>query len=312
MKKNLSTILLLAAIHALAVDAPTLQLSGLPEAAVRKLDRPAVQAAFEAASKGDKVSLGVLRGIVNKAHSEGLPLGMVIYQAGQGDDELRRMSAETLYGSFVNGGVSWDYLPLLVDTFLLARDPPNMLFFDGTRPTSVASRLQGYEATIRDVCLESLRQLAFINSEARPPRAQHDDRRFGPSVMDSFITEALKQPETALPTQRREALAAIQGKLQSFMASPPPFAVARWRDAAERERVAMGLPAPVTPLSTSVPPSPINALPTIKPAPTPNATEAKPTSMPSEEPTSSTPWSVGVAMIAAAIGLLWWLLKKRE
>jgi hypothetical protein len=38
--------------------------------------------------------------------------------------------------------------------------------------------------------------------------------------------------------------------------------------------------------------------------------EAKP-SAPSEEPTSSTPWSVVLLLIVAAIGLLWLLLKKR-
>ncbi|MCB1212627.1 MAG: hypothetical protein KDK97_25100, partial [Verrucomicrobiales bacterium] len=33
---------------------------------------------------------------------------------------------------------------------------------------------------------------------------------------------------------------------------------------------------------------------------------------PSEEPTSSTPWSIIVVLIVAAIGLLWLLLKRRS
>ncbi len=43
----------------------------------------------------------------------------------------------------------------------------------------------------------------------------------------------------------------------------------------------------------------------------PKAHEMKP-STPSEEPTSSTPWSIIVVLIVAATGLLWLLLKKRK
>lgn len=44
----------------------------------------------------------------------------------------------------------------------------------------------------------------------------------------------------------------------------------------------------------------------------PKSPEAKPASPPSEEPTSSTPWSIIVVLIVAAIGLLWLLVKKRN
>lgn len=49
-------------------------------------------------------------------------------------------------------------------------------------------------------------------------------------------------------------------------------------------------------------------------APAPKkAPEAKPTiSTPSEEPTSSTPWSIIVVLIVAGCGLLWLLLKRRS
>jgi hypothetical protein len=40
--------------------------------------------------------------------------------------------------------------------------------------------------------------------------------------------------------------------------------------------------------------------------------EAKPASPPSGEPTSSTPWSIIVVLIVAAIALLWLLVKKRK
>jgi hypothetical protein len=43
-----------------------------------------------------------------------------------------------------------------------------------------------------------------------------------------------------------------------------------------------------------------------------NAPEAKPTATPSEEPASSTPWSIIVVLIVAASGLLWLLLKRRS
>jgi len=42
------------------------------------------------------------------------------------------------------------------------------------------------------------------------------------------------------------------------------------------------------------------------------ATEEKPASPPSDEPASSTPWSIIVVLIAAAIGLLWLLVKNRK
>lgn len=59
-----------------------------------------------------------------------------------------------------------------------------------------------------------------------------------------------------------------------------------------------------------------------QPAPTPlavqqttpkKASEAKPSvTPPSEEPASSTPWSIIVVLIVAACGLLWLLLKQRK
>jgi hypothetical protein len=42
------------------------------------------------------------------------------------------------------------------------------------------------------------------------------------------------------------------------------------------------------------------------------APEAKPAPIPSEEPTSSTPWSIIVVLVVAAIGLLWLLVKNRK
>jgi len=47
---------------------------------------------------------------------------------------------------------------------------------------------------------------------------------------------------------------------------------------------------------------------TPKKAPETNPTEPTP----GEEPTSSTPWSIIVVLIVAALGLLWLLLKRRS
>lgn len=49
-----------------------------------------------------------------------------------------------------------------------------------------------------------------------------------------------------------------------------------------------------------------------QPTPKTKAPEAKPTSTPNQEPTSSTPWSIVFVLIVAAIGLLWLLLKRRN
>jgi hypothetical protein len=62
--------------------------------------------------------------------------------------------------------------------------------------------------------------------------------------------------------------------------------------------------------SSNKPPT-TGTLPIVKPAPPPNASEAKPVAA-SEAPTSSTPWSVIVVLIVAATGLLWLLVKKRR
>jgi hypothetical protein len=50
----------------------------------------------------------------------------------------------------------------------------------------------------------------------------------------------------------------------------------------------------------------------INPPPTPKAPEVRPAPTPSEEASSSTPWSIIVVLIVAATGLLWLLVKKRK
>lgn len=58
--------------------------------------------------------------------------------------------------------------------------------------------------------------------------------------------------------------------------------------------------------------APKKIMPLINPQTSKKASEAKPTPLPSEELTSSTPWSIIVVLIVAATGLLWLLVKKRK
>jgi hypothetical protein len=57
--------------------------------------------------------------------------------------------------------------------------------------------------------------------------------------------------------------------------------------------------------------TPSQQQPSLKSPSAPTTTEAKPSSTPSDEPASSTPWSIIVVLIVAAIGLLWLLVKHK-
>lgn len=74
-------------------------------------------------------------------------------------------------------------------------------------------------------------------------------------------------------------------------------------------------PSPKTTLGTAEPQTtettPAPKPPVVQP-PTPMAPEAKPETTPSEEPTSSTPWSIIIVLIVAVTGLLWLLVKNRK
>lgn len=66
--------------------------------------------------------------------------------------------------------------------------------------------------------------------------------------------------------------------------------------------------AAATPTKTAVTTAPSISLPPTKAKPS----EAAKLPAPSEEPTSSTPWSIILVLIVAATGLLWLLLKGRK
>jgi hypothetical protein len=67
------------------------------------------------------------------------------------------------------------------------------------------------------------------------------------------------------------------------------------------------------PAASSLPRVTTLPLPSVQPPTPTKSPEAKPsTSPPSEEPASSTPWSIIAVLIVAAIGLLWLLVKKRK
>jgi len=62
---------------------------------------------------------------------------------------------------------------------------------------------------------------------------------------------------------------------------------------------------------SSAPPN-VNPPPSVQSPAAKQAPETKPAPIPSEEPTSSTPWSIIVVLIMAATGLLWLLVKMRK
>jgi hypothetical protein len=107
----------------------------------------------------------------------------------------------------------------------------------------------------------------------------------------------------AMQAKRDEVIRAVVQALQEKSFLPADF----WAS----------LPPPRLPKTTadantkaSTPPQTPSAVLPVEPS-TPKAPEAKPTAS-IEEPTSSTPWSVIIVLIVAAIGLLWLLVKKRK
>jgi len=76
---------------------------------------------------------------------------------------------------------------------------------------------------------------------------------------------------------------------------------------AELAKVAPRQPAVNQALMTS----PTNGLPNLKPLFTPKASASKP-EIPSDEPTSSTPWSVTGVLLVVAVGLAWLVIKSRK
>lgn len=76
---------------------------------------------------------------------------------------------------------------------------------------------------------------------------------------------------------------------------------------------AQGLtPAQALASESSAFPATITAPSVLQPPPTRKSSDSKPALTPSNEPISSTPWSLIVILMAAAIGLAWLLLKKRK
>lgn len=85
---------------------------------------------------------------------------------------------------------------------------------------------------------------------------------------------------------------------------PPPGAKSRFYEAAV---------ASLDKIKARIETTPTPKLPPVVQPPAPKKSpEAKPAPTPSEEPTSSTPWSIIVILIVAALSLLWLLVKNRK
>lgn len=111
-----------------------------------------------------------------------------------------------------------------------------------------------------------------------------------------------------------------QQAIERFLSRYDDSSVRQFYEARLRENLSEDFPLKVI-QSESPPNASSNVRETLSPGPkqgvqppTPKkAPEAKPTTLtPSEEPPTSTPWSIIVVLIVAATGLLWLLVKKRK
>lgn len=110
------------------------------------------------------------------------------------------------------------------------------------------------------------------------------------------------KPTSGYPDVRVSPLAQIELRVGAAKIEQPLAAIER----AATPQKDQG--ASAAPTKTAVTTAPSLSLPPTKAKPS----EAAKQSLPSDEPTSSTPWSIIVVLIVAATGLLWLLLKKRK
>lgn len=133
--------------------------------------------------------------------------------------------------------------------------------------------------------------------------AASDDPKTG--RLFEFLTLKVKQFEGEMPKATRDAaIGALRLKIKAATTPVTEY----------RKSLLMSLEAR-TPESESTTPQTPTAKPpsVVQPTAPKKALEAKPmTSTPSEEPISSTPWSIIVVLIVVACGLLWLLLKRRS
>lgn len=243
----------------------------------------------------DDATASRLTKIVEMAHTNGLPLGAMLYPKWPDDENIRLLLGKQVVRSSRETPFGWDAFESLVSSLLETREPPPQVFN--------ASRVQqGLDTLVRSALLDNLRRLL-----ESPGDLGTDLSRATPTNLATVLKEAsirIKEPA------RLQRIVESLSKVEAFNRSPPPFPSTKWQAAAAKFNTAIkafgavnAQPQTNAPDQTTEPP---------KPSPVPKVPEAKPAPTPSEEPTSSTPWSVVAVLIVAAIGLLWLLLKGRK
>lgn len=253
--------------------------------------------------------VAVIAPLLQAAQAKGIPLASLIYPDWMGQDQMRRVLTIEFKRSFMNGGIGWKYVPALIDAFLAARDSPPSLYFNSSYSYEEQNELLYLEQTFRDTVIDNLYALAYPDKMARPQRSDAGPDGGNAPTLKRALDAILQSQTASLSPANRDLLKAQLVKVEAFIANPPPLPVARWRQAFAKEQAAKDQLA--KPMASQT--SPSNSSTGLTPAPpSRRQIEAKPTSTPSEETTSSTPWSIIVVLIVAAIGLLWLLLKRRS
>lgn len=190
--------------------------------------------------------------LLQAAHLKGLPLAAIMYADWMNQDQMRRVLTIEFKRSFMNGGVEWKYVPLLVDAFLAARDSPVSIYFNSSYTYRERQEMQGLERLFRDTVLDDLHFLAYPDPTTRPPRSDSGTDRGNAPTLRRMLEAILSSHAASLGSDNRKTLQAQLAKVEAFIAKPPPLPVARWRDAAAKEQAAIDeLSKPVSSSATS-------------------------------------------------------------
>jgi hypothetical protein len=261
---------------------------------LRELD-----AARASGSKLDTTFTTKLEGSIALAHEHGLPLALMLYTQSPDDEVMRLKLASEIVQPDASKSFGWDAFGIMVDGFLASRDAPLNVF-------KSSPKQQGLDQLVRSSIFESLVSIA------NPKRAT--EANFSDASAAKLLEELSNSlRNTELQEIQRDQIARAIDRVKAFQANPPPYLSPKWREAAAQLQSAFNKWAKTPQQSATQQTEPNEKPSVIVQPPAPRTPEAKPTvPTPSEEPTSSTPWSIIIVLIVAAIGLLWLLVKKRK
>ena len=260
-----------------------------------------IDAARVSGSKLDESATARLESSLALAHEHGLPLALMLYNQLPDDEAMRLALSRQILRPDAAKTFSWDSLEILVEGFLIARDPPVSVF-------KTNHKQQGLDDFVRTAVLR--RVVEIVNPAENPSFAEASPKRLIEELTKAVNSGKLSQK------QREQVLRAID-RVKAFQANPPPYLSPKWREvAAELQRAFdkwSKAPQQTGTQPATDQPRPEASIPPIAQTPAPKtAPETKPTtSTPSEQPTPSTPLAVVAVVVVAAIGLLVLLLKRR-